>query len=192
MLAILDLPDSEISYQPQFLTADLADAYFQRIVQQADWRQESIYLFGKPYLQPRLSAWYGDEGCTYTYSGLAMQPLPWLPALLELRTRLQNVHHFNSVLANYYRNGQDSVGWHSDNEAGLGTTPVIASISLGAERRFCLQHKKSKQHYQLILTHGSLLLMAGFTQRYWRHQLPKTKQPIGTRLNLSFRTITHL
>jgi alkylated DNA repair dioxygenase AlkB len=143
---------------------------------------------------PRLSAWYGDAGAVYTYSGLRLEPLPWTPVLLEIKQATERLSgtRFNSVLLNLYRDGQDSMGWHSDDEPELGPEPVIASVSLGALRRFVFQHKKRRWRIALDLEPGSVLLMAGATQHHWRHALPKTRRPVAPRINLTFRTILRL
>jgi alkylated DNA repair dioxygenase AlkB len=136
---------------------------------------------------PRLTAWHGEAG--YVYSGIAMQPAAWTPALLEIKRCAE--HHagqgFNSVLLNLYRDGRDSVSWHADNEPGLGRDPVIASLSLGATRRFQLKHRRNGLRVAIDLEHGSCLVMAGATQHHWLHQLPKTARPVGPRVNLTFR-----
>ena len=156
------------------------------------WQQKPIVIFGHEVMQPRLTAWYGDPECSYVYSGKRNEPLPWTPLLRELRAAVETVTgaRFNSVLANCYRNGQDSMGWHSDDEPELGPEPVIASLSFGATRRFCLQHRKRKaDKLELALQDGDLLLMAGGTQAHYRHALPKTAKPVGERLNFTFRQI---
>lgn len=157
------------------------------------WKHEKILIFGKSILQPRLTAWYGDEGTDYTYSGLKNTPLPWNKILLDFKNQLENLSgaKFNSVLLNYYRDGQDSMGWHQDNEAVLGKNPLIASISLGEQRRFQLRHKvdKTLPKVECALGNGSVLIMSGQTQNYWQHQIPKTKKPVGERINLTFRKI---
>ncbi|NQD37058.1 alpha-ketoglutarate-dependent dioxygenase AlkB [Permianibacter sp. IMCC34836] len=156
------------------------------------WQQKPIVIFGREVLQPRLTAWYGDPDCAYVYSGKRNEPLPWTPLLTELRLAVELVSgaRFNSVLANCYRNGQDSMGWHSDDEPELGPEPVIASLSFGAARRFCLQHRRQKQQrLELLLQDGDLLLMAGATQANYRHALPKTSKPVAERLNFTFRWI---
>ena len=156
------------------------------------WQQKPIVIFGREVLQPRLTAWYGDPHCSYVYSGKRNEPLAWTPLLSALRAAVETVTgaRFNSVLANCYRNGQDSMGWHSDDEPELGPDPSIASLSFGAPRRFCLQHRKQKmQRLELLLQDGDLLLMAGATQANYRHALPKTAKPVGERLNFTFRWI---
>ena len=149
-------------------------------------------MWGRRMVQPRLIAWYGDPGRSYAYSGLKLQPSPWTPLLLDIKSRVQAVAGatFNSVLLNYYRDNRDSIGLHSDNEPELGNQPVIASLSLGAARTFILKHKKKLGASTHIgLASGSLLLMKGDTQRCWRHGIAKEKQPCGPRVSLTFRTI---
>jgi alkylated DNA repair dioxygenase AlkB len=156
------------------------------------WQQRPIVIFGREVLQPRLTAWYGDPECSYVYSGKRNEPLAWTPLLRALREAVEQVSgaRYNSVLANCYRNGQDSMGWHSDDEIELGPAPIIASLSFGATRRFCLQHRKRKhERLELLLQEGDLLVMAGNTQACYRHALPKTARPIGERLNFTFRWI---
>ncbi|GAB3536759.1 hypothetical protein GCM10027443_27860 [Pontibacter brevis] len=148
-------------------------------------------MFGKQLPVPRLTAWYGDKG--YTYSGLYNKPQPWVPVLQSLRERVQEVtgQEYNSVLLNFYRSGNDSMGWHADDEAELGKEPAIASLSFGGERRFSLKHRTRKdlKTVTIPLTHGSLLLMQGPTQYYWLHHIPKTKHPVQPRINLTFRNV---
>lgn len=167
------------------------DRLFRSLLHDIAWQQHTVTVCGRRLPAPRLSAWYGDPGACYQYSGLLLHPLPWIAPLFQILTTARALADapFNSVLANLYRNGQDSVGWHSDAEPELGRNPVIASISLGAVRRFVLQHKKQRSRVILALEPGNLLLMRGTTQHFWRHQLPKTKQPVGPRINLTFRTI---
>jgi alkylated DNA repair dioxygenase AlkB len=157
------------------------------------WEQHRLRLFGRERLTPRLCAWYGDAGARYGYSGQTLEPLPWTTPLADLRQRLQAAVGcaFNSVLANLYRDGADGMGWHSDDEASLGPQPVIASLSLGATRRFVLRHRcrRELQTLSLPLEHGALLVMAADTQRHWHHAVPKTRQPVGPRINLTFRHV---
>jgi alkylated DNA repair dioxygenase AlkB len=151
------------------------------------WRQEIATIMGRRVPIPRLTAWHGETG--YVYSGIAMEPAAWTPPLLELK-RCAEAHAgrpFNSVLLNLYRDGRDSVGWHADNEPGLGRNPVIASLSLGATRRFQLKHRQRDERIAIDLAHGSCLVMAGATQHHWLHQVPKTARAVGPRINLTFR-----
>jgi alkylated DNA repair dioxygenase AlkB len=167
------------------------DRLFANLRDSIAWERHMIHVYGRTLAAPRLSAWYGDPGAVYRYSGIRLEPLAWTPPLLEIKSRVEALvaARFNGVLLNLYRNGQDSVGWHSDAEAELGRNPAIASVSLGAVRRFVFQHKKRRHCLSLDLEPGSVLIMAGSTQHYWRHQLPKTRRPVGARINLSFRAV---
>jgi alkylated DNA repair dioxygenase AlkB len=189
----LDLPDATVVYHPGFLSAGEAGEFFERLHQQLDWRSEDITLFGKRLTVPRLTAWYGDPGAHYTYSRLPHAPLPWTDVLLALRVRLEAAtgHPFNGVLCNLYRDGADSMAWHSDDEPELGDRPVIASLSLGATRKFRLRHKRRKdlKVVELPLEDGSLLLMAGETQQHWEHEVRKSKAVTAPRINLTFRYV---
>lgn len=191
----LALPRADVSLAPHFLAPAEAAALLTELAAAVPWRHEPIKLFGKDVLQPRLTAWYGDAGASYCYSGLQLKPLPWLPALQELRQRVQAAAGttFNSVLLNLYRHGQDSMGWHADDEPELGSNPVIASLSLGATRRFRLRPRPGAGFTHtpvgLELGSGSLLLMQGETQHYWQHAVPKTARPTEPRLNLTFRKV---
>ena len=155
------------------------------------WTQQQVFVFGRWVEQPRLTAWYGDEGCRYRYSGIELHPHKWTTPLIEIRQVCENLTgaRFNSVLANLYRNGADSVSWHSDDEIELGFNPVIASVSLGSDRRFDLRHRTTGETVRLSLPAGSVLVMASATQHYWMHQVPKTARDIGPRINLTFRLI---
>lgn len=150
-----------------------------------------IVLYGRSISSPRLSAWHGDSDAVYRYSGLRLEPAPWTPILLDVRERVEALAaaRFNSVLLNLYRDGQDSMGWHSDDEPELGRNPLIASISLGAARRFLLQHKKRRLRLEWLLEDGDVLVLGGTTQHCWRHHVPKIRQPMGPRINLTFRWI---
>ena len=169
------------------------NANFENLKDGIAWKHEKIKLFGRWVLQPRLTAWYGDEGTDYVYSGLKNTPNPWNPTLLNLKDQVEDLSNtkFNSVLINYYRDGQDSMGWHQDNEKALGLDPTIASLTFGTGREFHLRHKfdKSVPTVKSYLENESLLIMSGTTQQFWQHQVPKTKKPIGERINLTFRKI---
>lgn len=188
----LNLPDAEVRYFPNFLEPAQADAYFAQLLQQTPWQQDEITVFGKTHNQPRLTALYGNEGKPYGYSGLVMQPHRWTPLLTLLKEKVEAVAQisFTTVLLNLYRDGQDSNGWHADNEKELGRDPFIASLSLGAPRSFHFKHNSLEaQKHKLLLEPGSLLLMGGAMQHHWKHQLPKTAKPVGPRINLTFRSI---
>ena len=176
-------------WHPQFLNLQQSEQYFQQLKSELNWQQEHITLFGKSVLQPRLQTWLGDA--VYTYSGLTMHPQPWTSAILDLKTQCeqQAQTRFNSVLGNLYRDGEDYMGWHQDNERELGHQPVIASLSFGATRQFVFKHKTTKEKIAFQLTPGSLLIMAGETQQYWQRALPKTKRVNEPRINLTFRYI---
>jgi alkylated DNA repair dioxygenase AlkB len=164
---------------------------FDQVYQEVDWAQETIRIAGRDVLQPRLTAWHGDQDAVYTYSGLTNVPRPWTESLLAIRERLQQdlKTSFNSVLCNLYRDGFDSMGWHADKEKELGLEPVIASISLGATRRFQLRHRKSGERVEFALGGGALLVMRGTTQHHWRHRIPKEHEPVGGRINLTYRFV---
>ncbi|WP_297796556.1 alpha-ketoglutarate-dependent dioxygenase AlkB [uncultured Eudoraea sp.] len=188
----LPLPDSDISYFPNFLESEYASAYFKSLKSDVPWRQDEIKVFGKIYPQPRLTALYGTNNKSYSYSGIVMKPLPFNESLKAISKKLSKLTpvEFTSCLINYYRDGKDSNGWHSDDEKELGKNPVIASVSLGQERYFHLRHRKRKElKHKILLDHGSLLLMSGPTQHFWHHQIPKTAKSIGERINLTFRVI---
>ena len=185
------LPGAQLRYAPDWLPAERADELLATLRDAVPWETHRIRLFGRWVDSPRLSCWMGDAEAAYTYSGARFEPHPWPVALRELRRRLADELgcEFNSVLANRYRDGRDCMGWHSDNEASLGPEPVIASVSLGASRRFVLKHRQAAPKLELSLSHGSLLLMGGETQANYRHALPRTAKPVGERINLTFRRI---
>jgi len=177
---------------PYWLGPAQAAALFDGLLHGLPWQVHRVRMFGREIDSPRRSCWIGDPDAVYRYSGVRHEPHPWPSLLLPLRERLagETGVPFNSVLANLYRDGRDSMGWHSDDEPELGERPLIASLSLGATRRFVLRHRRdpSRKH-TLQLPDGSLLLMRGDTQAQWRHALPRTARPIGPRINLTFRRI---
>ena len=184
--------EGEVFYHPNFLTKEEADQYMVAIAAYTDWQQDEINFGGKIQLIPRLQAWYGDEDKTFTYSGIKLTPKPWPVELVELNKKLEEKLsiHFTSVLVNLYRHGNDSVAWHCDDEPGLGINPVIASISLGATRKFKLRNLADKTlKKDLMLEHGSLLVMGGETQHKWEHHVPKEPKELSPRINLTFRVI---
>ena len=191
--APVSLIDGDARFIADFLTHPQSDAYFAELLDLVEWTQQIIRIRGREVASPRLSAWYGDPEAHYSYSGLSLSPRPWLPVILELKTAVEAVCRapFNSVLLNLYRDGADSMGWHSDDEPELGERPVIASLSLGATRRFRLRHRRRRdlEPVAIDLENGSLLIMAGDTQRCWKHQLPKSKRVAEPRVNLTFRNI---
>lgn len=186
------LTKPEFQYYPDFIKADEAELLFETLKSNVNWEQRSIKMFGKTIPQPRLTAWYGDAGISYTYSGLLWEALPWTPELLQIKAKLEMLtgESFNSVLLNYYRDGNDSMGWHSDDEKELGHNPVIASVSLGAVRKFQVKPKKGEGNLKsYFLENGSLLVMLGDFQELWKHALPKDKKVLQGRINLTFRKI---
>ena len=188
---VLSLPDADLLY---FEKVDFAEpALLEQLIKETQWKTEEITVFGKTYPQPRLVAWYGDEGASYTYSGVRHESRPWSRRLQFLREQVQILAgaNFNSVLLNYYRDQQDSMGLHADDEPELGEEPIIASLSLGEERTLYFKHKSRRdlKNFNLPLSSGSVLIMKGATQRHWKHGLRKLSRPCGPRLNLTFRLV---
>ncbi len=201
----IELIDAKIVFIEHFFTSSVSDQLLSVLSHHIEWQQGEITMFSKRILEPRLSAWYGDEGKSYTYSGKKQEPLPWHESLFFLKTEIekflqkatsddflfpQNNVIFNSVLCNLYRNGKDSMGWHQDNEVALGKNPLIASVNFGESRRFLFRIKDDKMvKHELLLTHGSLLIMAGAMQHHWQHAVPKELRRTKPRINLTFRHI---
>lgn len=189
----ISVPDAELYLLQHVYTAARCLEIFCQLQKNIVWRQDQLRIHGRKISIPRLNAWYGDAGADYSYSGIHFKALPWFPLLSELKEKAQTLSgkRFNSVLANCYRDGNDSVSWHSDDEAELGENPVIASFSFGATRDFALRHKTRRdlKTLKLPLTSGSLLVMTGSTQHYWQHQIPKSKRVTKARINLTFRQI---
>jgi len=189
---VLDLPDADTIYYPKFFDKEQSDLIYTELLQDSAWQQDNITIFGKIHPQPRLTALYGNEGKPYSYSNITMQPHPWNSLLQKIKYYIEETtgYQFTTVLLNQYRDGKDSNGWHADNEKELGVNPIIASLSFGSERVFQLKHNTiNEAKKSIVLEHGSLLLMKGSTQHFWKHQIPKTAKPIGTRINLTFRSI---
>ncbi|MCR9183108.1 MAG: alpha-ketoglutarate-dependent dioxygenase AlkB [Flavobacteriaceae bacterium] len=188
----LNLPDANVIYFPQFYDFKRASMMFESLLNETDWQQDDIKVFGKTYKQPRLTALFAENEKSYSYSNITMIPKTFTPLLKQIKNDIEAISNqtFTTVLLNFYRDGNDSNGWHSDDEKELGENPAIASLSLGAARWFHLKHKTEKQQKTKIeLPHGSLLLMQGSTQQYWKHQLAKTARNVGPRINLTFRLI---
>lgn len=188
----LAVPDADLRFMHGFYPPDECAVLLAALLEQTPWRQERIEVWGKVHDQPRLTSWHGDPGTDYTYSGVTLATYPWTPLLSRLRSDIEQAtgHRYNSVLLNLYRNQHDGVGWHSDNERELGGMPVIASLSLGETRSFRLRHRERRHApVSIALTDGSLLLMAGATQRNWQHAIPKERREKGPRINLTFRQI---
>ncbi len=185
-----------LQFAPRWLSSSEADPLFETLRARVPWARHRLRLFGREVEAPRLSCWIGDPGASYRYSGATFAPHPWPDFLQPVREAVSEAAGvpFNSVLANLYRDGNDAMGWHSDDERELGPQPVIASLSLGATRRFVLKPRAADAggdvaRHVLDLPHGSLLVMAGDTQRRYRHALPRTARPVGPRINLTFRRI---
>lgn len=189
-IELLPFDGSAIFYEHHWDSAESLNLQ-QEIRKSTPWQQPLLYVFGREVKQPRLTAWFGDPGKAYSYSGTHLEPLPWTSTLNKIRSSCEQIasHSFNSVLVNLYRDGQDGVAWHADNEPELGSSPVIASVSFGATRTFHLRHREINETVKIDLTSGSLLIMSGLSQSHWIHQIPKTSRQIGPRINLTFRTI---
>jgi alkylated DNA repair dioxygenase AlkB len=204
----INLPHAKLIFIEHFLKKEEADTVLFDLTENIQWEQGEIMMFGKKVLEPRLTAWYGDEGKIYTYSGKKQTPLVWTDTLKDIKNRIEfecekltppqsrevrDVPYnsvFNSVLLNYYRNGQDSMGWHSDDEKELGRNPTIASLNLGESRRFLIRNKVDKNlKKEILLTHGSLLIMTDEMQHYWQHTVPKEPKKQQPRINLTFRWV---
>ena len=183
--------DGELYLIKQFYRSPESDQLFAALETDLAWQEEAIFIYGKWVRVPRLMCWYGDPDAYYQYSGVNHQPRPWTKELQAVRAKVEQQCRcaFNSVLANLYRDGRDSMGCHADDEKELGLNPVIASLSLGDERLFKLHHKKRKETLDIILGHGDLLVMAGSLQHHWLHSVPKTKKIKTPRINLTFRKI---
>jgi len=183
--------DGQLYLLEQFYQKIEADQLFASLLNRLAWQQEQIFLYGRWLKVPRLMCWYGDNNAEYRYSGVSHQPIPWTKELMPIKQKIEAFYPctFNSVMANLYRNGSDSMGCHADDEKELGHNPFIASLSLGEQRLLKFRHQKSKQVLDVVLNHGDLLLMAGEIQHYWRHELPKTKKLKTERIYLTFRKI---
>ncbi len=183
--------NGEFIYLPNFFTKQESDFLFNLLKINVLWKQESMNMYGKRVDFPRLTSWYGDNDKPYSFSGITLDPNPWTKELLEIKNKIEpetNVN-FNSVLLNRYRNGSDSISWHTDAEKELGKNPIIASVNFGATRNFQLRHIETKEKIDIDLSHGCLLIMQGELQHFWQHQIPKTTKPVNERINLTFRVI---
>lgn len=183
--------DGELYLVEGFYQQNDAQQLFDVLLDRLEWQEEQIFIYGRWVKVPRLMCWYGDNGASYQYSGVNHKPLPWITPLSSAKHKIETHYHcsFNSVLANCYRNGSDSMGRHADDEKELGLNPLIASLSLGEQRLLKFRHQKTQEVRDVILSHGDLLLMAGEIQHYWQHELPKTKKQKAERINLTFRKI---
>lgn len=184
--------DGEAFYFSSFFTEDESQRYFLALEKEVAWKQEPIKICGKEVMQPRLTAWYGDPDKGYTYSGITMRPMPWNNTLIQIKEKIEKFSGviFTGALLNFYRNENDSMGWHRDNEKELGINPSIGSVSFGATRTLNFRHFFDKKLKTSVdLADGSFLLMKGETQHYWQHSISKKSHSIGPRINLTFRTI---
>lgn len=188
---VIHLPDATLEYYPHFFLDTKIN--FDLLKEKIHWTQDEILLYGKVHKIPRMQAWYGDTGCEYSYSGVSLKRNQWSDFLFGLKSEIENStgFQFNGCLCNLYRDGNDYVSWHSDDEPELGKNPIIASASFGGERKFVMMHKFNKgiEKFELVLEDKSLLVMKGRTQHFWKHQIAKTKKNVGARVNLTFRKI---
>lgn len=189
----ISLPDADVLLFSECFGAEESARILDRLLSEIHWQQDYLTFYGREIALPRLTAWYGDRGRHYTYSHISMQPHPWTELLLTIKTRVEAVSgaEYNSVLLNLYQSGADGVSWHQDNEPELGEDPVIASVSFGATRIFQMRHltRKDVPRADIQLFDGSLLVMRGSTQKFWKHQIPKTQKAVRARVNLTFRHI---
>ena len=185
------LQNGEYIYFSSFIDSIVANKLLDDFKSKIIWKQESMNMYGKQVLFPRLTAWYGASDKAYSFSGIKLNPLPWIDELIEIKKLIEPICEveFNSVLLNLYRNGNDSISWHTDAEKELGQNPIIASVNFGAERKFQLRHNLTLETHDIILKHGSLLVMKGELQHFWKHQVPKQKNITKERINLTFRVI---
>ncbi|HEY2582622.1 MAG TPA: alpha-ketoglutarate-dependent dioxygenase AlkB [Mucilaginibacter sp.] len=192
VLQTIQLPPDLLEYHPRVFEKPQTAKYLSEFIDTVPWQQRIVTMYGKPIITPRLTAWYGDRGTDYTFSGTKFDPLPWTKELLQIRKTVEATAgiSFNSVLLNYYRDGNDSVAWHSDDENELGINPVIGSVSFGQVRRFDIRNKTDhNKKYSVDLENGSLLLMKGDLQHNWEHRIAKSTKPLKGRVNLTFRVI---
>lgn len=188
---LIKINNGEYLFIPNFFKKNESDFYLKTLLEIIDWKQEEMNMYGKNIKFPRLTSWYGDNDKPYSFSGITLNPNNWIKELIDIKNKIEPKCNtkFNSVLLNLYRNGNDSISWHTDAEKELGQNPVIASVNFGATRKFQLRHKNTKEKIEINLTHGSLLIMKGELQHFWQHQVPKTKQEVDKRINLTFRQI---
>lgn len=185
------LENGEYIHISSFFDNNSANTYLEAFKNKILWKQESMNMYGKQVLFPRLTSWYGASDKAYSFSGIKLNPNPWIDELLEIKQKIEPLCEveFNSVLLNLYRNGNDSISWHTDAEKELGLNPIIASVNFGAERKFQIRHNSTQETHDIMLKHGSLLIMKGEMQHFWRHQVPKQKNITKERINLTFRVI---
>lgn len=187
----VQIENGEYIYIPNFFDRNKANEFLKAFKETILWKQESMNMYGKQVLFPRLTSWYGESDKPYTFSGITLHPHPWTKELLEIKAAIEPICKvvFNSVLLNLYRDGNDSISWHTDAEKELGKNPLIASVNFGAERKFQIRHNETQETIDINLKHGSLLIMKGELQHFWKHQVPKQKKITDERINLTFRVI---
>ena len=187
----IDIQNGSYIYIDNFFNKNEADYFLKDFTENIAWEQQSMNMYGKLIPFPRLTTWYGDNDKPYSFSGITLQPHPWNESLLKIKQKIEPLSGvvFNSVLLNRYRNGNDSISWHTDAEKELGENPIIASVNFGEERFFQLKHIETGERRDILLKHGSLLIMMGELQHYWKHQVPKSKKVMKERVNLTFRVI---
>lgn len=185
------LQNGEYIYYPNFIDSPTANYYLEAFKNNIEWKQESMNMYGKQVLFPRLTAWYGENDKPYSFSGIKLNPNAWSNDLIEIKKLIEPECkvEFNSVLLNLYRDGNDSISWHTDAEKELGKNPLIASVNFGVERKFQIRHNETQETHTILLKHGSLLIMKGQLQHFWKHQVPKQKTVLKERINLTFRVI---
>ncbi|MBK8683609.1 MAG: alpha-ketoglutarate-dependent dioxygenase AlkB [Bacteroidetes bacterium] len=183
--------DGEVYYLPDFFSKQESEKLFAVLLNEIEWQQDEVMMFGKRIVTQRRMAWYGDENKQYRYSGILRTPKPWTRTLQEIQHLVNSTFQtsLNACLMNLYRNGEEGMGWHSDDEPELGKEPIIVSLSLGAQRAFDFKHKDLGNKQRIYIEDGSLLLMKGATQKHWKHALPKSKKVLNPRINLTFREI---
>lgn len=186
-----EIPNGSYYFQKDFFPKKYSDALLERLLNKIEWKQESMNMYGKEIKFPRLTAWYGDSDKPYSFSGITLKPNPWTKELTYIKEQIEPISNvvYNSVLLNRYRNGNDSISWHTDAEKELGKNPVIGSVNFGETRSFQLKHIHTNEKINIELEHGSILIMKGELQHFWKHQIPKTKKEKKERINLTFRVI---
>lgn len=183
--------DGIVNYYGKVMDQSKADSYLNALLKNINWKNDEAFIYGKKIITKRKVAWYGEKPFSYTYSKVTKQALPWTEDLIAIKSLIEEKsgETYNSCLLNLYHTGEEGMAWHSDGEADLKKNGAIASLSLGAERKFAFKHRETKEKVELMLEHGSLLVMKGTTQSHWLHRLPPTKKISNPRVNLTFRTI---
>ena len=186
--------DGEVYCYGSIFSNEESNKYFEKLRQEINWQNDVVKMYGKTIECKRQTAWMGEDYFEYTYSGMVKRAGLFTPLMVEIKNKIETVCHqkFNSCLLNHYKDGSEGMSWHSDNEKTMGEEPIIASLSLGAARKFSFKHSESKEKIDLLLEHGSLIIMQGITQKHWKHALPQSSKIKTPRINLSFRNFVHL